>query len=450
MSQTDDDCKHSKYKLCFKLKQHTPIIHFQATEKGATLRASELKPKLDRFLIKELKLTEIIQVKGENKEVPKENYKSWFIGEGKKHLALDYKVKIEEDSSGYIDISKLYIDLYFAGRKPRRQTEKEEFEWERTKKRFKENYEPIKIIFVSMHVQLNMKIAQYFTPFIFQTNFGTRQSKGFGSFGVIGISPLLMPDILYSFNAKSKKDAFKKIHYFYKFIRSGINELKKEKDATKEDKPKHIFYAKSLLWLYAKNKKWTWDKRIIKKDLLADTSDYKRQNKIYNDNSDIFSYEGEEKYLIKDTLGLSSEELWLSYRKTIVKENTNKDKEGNPVIKRFKSPIIFKPIKQSDDSYLICFWGENIPKMYLENKFKIYLKGEINKNTELGLVKDFDINNFLKFVYIFAKKRCIKKHIDDKFHVDPPNGFKKPNNYNPSNYYKVLGEVLNSIKKESK
>ncbi len=39
-------------KLEIKLKQHTPIIHFQHWETGATLRASELKPKLDKYLIK--------------------------------------------------------------------------------------------------------------------------------------------------------------------------------------------------------------------------------------------------------------------------------------------------------------------------------------------------------------------------------------------------------------
>ena len=38
--------------LSFKLKQHTPIIHFLPDQPGATLRATELKPKLDKFLIK--------------------------------------------------------------------------------------------------------------------------------------------------------------------------------------------------------------------------------------------------------------------------------------------------------------------------------------------------------------------------------------------------------------
>lgn len=38
------------FQITFTLKQHTPIIHFQHDQEGATLRASEVKPKLDRFL----------------------------------------------------------------------------------------------------------------------------------------------------------------------------------------------------------------------------------------------------------------------------------------------------------------------------------------------------------------------------------------------------------------
>ena len=43
------------YKLRFILKQHTPLIHFQHDQDGATLRATEVKPKLDRFLIEKFK-----------------------------------------------------------------------------------------------------------------------------------------------------------------------------------------------------------------------------------------------------------------------------------------------------------------------------------------------------------------------------------------------------------
>lgn len=40
------------YRLSFELVQHTSIIHFQADYQGATLRVSEVKPKLDKYLLK--------------------------------------------------------------------------------------------------------------------------------------------------------------------------------------------------------------------------------------------------------------------------------------------------------------------------------------------------------------------------------------------------------------
>lgn len=46
----------SDYKVEFTLKQHTPMIHFQSEQRGATLRATELKPKFDRFITEKLKL----------------------------------------------------------------------------------------------------------------------------------------------------------------------------------------------------------------------------------------------------------------------------------------------------------------------------------------------------------------------------------------------------------
>ncbi|MEG1331776.1 MAG: hypothetical protein RSC97_10070, partial [Eubacterium sp.] len=40
------------YKKVIHLTQITPLIHFQSEEPGACLRASEVKPKLDRFIMK--------------------------------------------------------------------------------------------------------------------------------------------------------------------------------------------------------------------------------------------------------------------------------------------------------------------------------------------------------------------------------------------------------------
>ena len=39
----------------YDLKAHSPLIHFQSDSSGATLRATEVKPKLDRYILKHCK-----------------------------------------------------------------------------------------------------------------------------------------------------------------------------------------------------------------------------------------------------------------------------------------------------------------------------------------------------------------------------------------------------------
>ena len=67
----------TKYRLNLSLEAQSPLIHFQAREQGATIRPSEVKPKLDRFL-----LDKLIQRSGvENqKELEKDSrYKGFFF-----------------------------------------------------------------------------------------------------------------------------------------------------------------------------------------------------------------------------------------------------------------------------------------------------------------------------------------------------------------------------------
>ena len=52
-------------RLEIKLKQHTPLIHFQHDQEGATLRASEVKPKLDRFVLTRLGKDNYDEISGE-------------------------------------------------------------------------------------------------------------------------------------------------------------------------------------------------------------------------------------------------------------------------------------------------------------------------------------------------------------------------------------------------
>ena len=83
------------YKLEIKLKQHTPLIHFQYDQEGATLRASEVKPKLDKFILTRLGKEHgyaADKAYDAGKEIAKQY--GWLVGKGD-HPALDYKVSIE-------------------------------------------------------------------------------------------------------------------------------------------------------------------------------------------------------------------------------------------------------------------------------------------------------------------------------------------------------------------
>jgi hypothetical protein len=66
--------------IYFKVKQHSPLIHFQHQQERATLRASEVKPKLDRFIINKYGgVAELRKI-----------HPDWFGSN--KHDALDYKI----------------------------------------------------------------------------------------------------------------------------------------------------------------------------------------------------------------------------------------------------------------------------------------------------------------------------------------------------------------------
>ncbi|MEA2092210.1 MAG: hypothetical protein U9O83_07595, partial [Campylobacterota bacterium] len=295
----------SKFKVVFTLKQHTPIIHFQSQQSGATLRATELKPKFDRFLIAIF----------EKKNI---DYQGFLISgqEG----ALDYKVKIEPNISPSQNIDER--DALFFGNMG-----------EGEDKRFKEINRPFKIEFFTFKSTLKEYINQYFEAFLANTNFGTRQSKGFGSFYIDKkqLNTNLVQYRVYSFDTRNWK---RDIGLLYQFLRQGLNLPNRE--GTR-------FYSKPAIFSYAKSKGWTWDKKAIKQAYFNTTLN----DQIDERSSDILMYSGDNSHLLRDLFGLSSSQEWKRpYGKTI--EKTNAD------IERFKSPITFKIV---DDK--VYFWADD-------------------------------------------------------------------------------------------
>ena len=404
------------HKLEVKLKQHTPLIHFQHDQEGATLRASEVKPKLDRFIITKLGNGNYV----EGKILAKNN--CWLVGNGE-HGALDYKIKINAiEVDTYIIPDK--FPLFFGNMGD-----------DNPQKEFRFTEKPVTVFFDSFDKEIINRINDFFAEFLLLNNFGTRQSKGFGSFYIDNTDPLFKPpvqtqflDYRFKVNVDSK-DWLRKwgslcehIDLFYKTLRSGINICNRNGES--------IFYIKSIMFKYAKDRGFQWDKKSIKEHYLA--MDLRAQKENHFDESDVlnFSQGKGEKYLFKDMLGLSSTESWRSYRKTITKESDRR-KEDEKYIDRFMSPILFKPIyNQNGNNYEVLFKGIEVPQNYKNENFKIINSNQ--RSLSLKTYPDFDIDEFLDYAI---------------FEVDLENLLGDPN-YLDNPKYKIIENIFNQIRKD--
>ena len=291
-------------KIKFNLIQHTPLIHFQ--ENKATLRASELKPKFDRFL---------------KKYIFKDNISEKFKIDKTKD-ALNYKIKISAD----VKVKRIErnTSLFFGVMGDN--------------VKYFSKAENIKIEFFSFNENLIKIIEDSFESFLAITNFGTRQSKGYGSFYLDkGFNINLIPFNVYSFKTSNWEND---INLFYKFLRQGINLKLKLKNGEIKTK----FYSKPFIWHYFKNKNITWEKSKIKQEFFQ--RELQKQVRQYGPDSPV-GFDSRNYKLIRDLFGLSSNEKWrIPYRTTIKKEHNQID--------RFPSPVTFKVV-----NHKVYFWADN-------------------------------------------------------------------------------------------
>ncbi len=149
-----DNSKQMDFELNYTLLAKTPMIHFQYDQVGATLRASEVKPRLDQYLHK---------VCG---KIPED----WLISKDKP--ALNYKMQIiaGEESKEAKNITVENCKAFFGN--PRKADPK-----------------PKDLVFRNCELKifcfnegLRKAIDKHIGDFFVLHNFGTRQSKGFGGF----------------------------------------------------------------------------------------------------------------------------------------------------------------------------------------------------------------------------------------------------------------------------
>jgi len=374
-------------------------------------------------------------------------------------LALDYKVRIEAKNP--IKAYKNLIDAFLEKITDRdgKEIEKmryknlptffgnmmkpEEYKSGEKKPKKITFFEDIEIKFICFIPQLKNEIKTHFPEFLFKTNFGTRQSKGFGSFYLNDEYPNFD---FYHFNINdiSKDgfyDLFKAIDLFYRTLKSGLN-IKAKKNGNLVDK----IYFKSLMFHYAKNLNppEQWDKRTIRHTLFLTNWKYKNDKKQLG----IFYYRQDPNgtvhffttkpsnrnyYDFRDLLGLSTEQEWKYYNSLVKKEVTKTINDNTFTIDRFPSPILFKPIYNLEEKRWIVYiiLNQNIPPEYESANVHVYNN---RKSVDLTIYPEFDLNEFFKYAI-------------NKFSI---NDFEYGNGYNKNNTeeVKILENIYSQLKKQ--
>jgi len=228
------------HKLTFTLKQHTPIIHFQHDQPGATLRASEVKPRFDRFLKEELRNMKpavyemfkalIDKLPDSSNRVNASSPYKLVIHPVKDESVQKYiiaslipKYKIDEYiKTGYEVLEKT---PYFADNKPIKEGPLSDAKLGLMLK--KDQLLKISFLFddPSWIELFNVALPLFFCT----TNFGTRQSKGFGCFLPVALTQIEFESIIKTcfpiiFNfqhASGVKQIFKEIEDIYKKLKAG-------------------------------------------------------------------------------------------------------------------------------------------------------------------------------------------------------------------------------------
>jgi len=373
------------FKLEFTLKQHTPLIHFQGNQEGATLRATEVKPKLDKFI------TQFIDINSNS------DYLRWYQ---KTHDRISFNYKITIKPEGPITNKPINPNdnvPFFFGHMGE--------EYLNNKKYLSFTNHKVFITITSLCSQkvnnenLLELISSIIPQFFLLNNFGTRQSKAYGSFYLHLDDPLYVDPIQLNYELSEEmqgyycpissnknnheervKEIYEKLDLFYKALRSGINNCFQNPN----------YYIKSLLWLYYKSiePNLKWEKRKIKEEFFK--SHLAKQlidHEPVDLNTPLFA-NGPNEFAIKDLLGLSSSEAWkIPYYSTITKLIQN--------VERFSSPLQFKILNIEHQNFIV-FIFINEPES--ENSL-LSRQLTINDLLTMNYPNNFSYNGFLNYIF---------------------------------------------------
>lgn len=314
------------FKRIYYLKQHTPIIHFQWGQESALLRATELKPKLDAYLFQ--KLGE--QIKDD-----------WLVGKGKlESEALNYKMRFYTEGEVETDIIEKGkgVPMFFGNMGNEYRDDK--------RKALQTTKELVQVELTCMVPELLAILESNFEAFISQTNVGTRQNKGYGSFSVVNgnKTPKDFKDIFgeslppyLEINSKKQNEIFLAINYYYQRLKSGINFSK--------DYHHHSFLKTHIQGM-------TWEKPWIKALFIAGDQPKKDNHKFARA---LMGMPGSFTYKPPKGGGNRGPYPRKETEISILDQRLDNNQKDPQAIARIKSPLTFKPVIYSKKTRIYIF-----------------------------------------------------------------------------------------------
>ncbi len=371
-----------KSSIQFHLRQETPMCHFQCREhesqSGATLRASDVKPRLDKFLVRQMSAAGL-------------DWKSFRISP--EHDALNYKLHIV--AKGSPKVNEIKENAFFANM------------GSKDKERSVCYPQGVDLKIICFIPGLMDQIQKHIQGFFLINNFGTRQDKGFGSFVVDGMDgqsiPVDTPTIetflknysgnegysVYGINTagcSDKSAVLDNAYVLYQWIKSGINF-----GAT---------YQKSLLTEYMLEKRVGGEKRWMKQEGIAPkVKSGPGKTKEPDDRPPVG--EVDEYRYIRAVLGVSGNQSWFTSKKKDMP-----DKNGNPAyfkdeisvssaeINRYPSPITIKIVDKK--VFFLAYDLSREPFNVIFDKEFTFANSR-SKQGNLSTLSEFDMEVFLNY-----------------------------------------------------
>jgi len=385
------------HEAIFTLQQETPIIHFLHDQPGATLRATELKPKLDKFILGDFQKIEpmasfqfaetiqkLRQTVNDNKpstyqvfiEPPKKEpqflyFESRLTAREKETVPSILKSKLRRPELKVVEPSP-----FFANNDKRKDGEKgKEEKWDELRLGIF-HQEAIKVHVKTWDSKL-LDLIKIALPLLFCVeNFGMRQSKGFGCFRETSISNEAFHKAVKTVFVFSKKtpvpiSIFSGIDETYKLLRNKAGA--KQNQNKYSDEPSEASAIRD--YFEEQVPSIEWEKWLITNQLVYD-DDYTRENEVR---------------FVRALLGLPGLHDYPQTREKIKVQIA--DISAGEKAERYRSPILFKVF--NDWLYLLA---KDVDPQMLGREFMFFVgenKDENPRKAALFTPDNFEIADFL-------------------------------------------------------